>query len=228
MTQIYGDALEQNKSVQQKGSPTEALFLFQILRVKFYVWYMWYCLATACAGKRKRKLNYSASWSCNVDQLARGQCASPPIDVLVLIMIQGHTQLPCGSAAAHAQSKTLVASPCLSCSARLIQLPAALTLKPEAEAASFYLWALVYKDYQFPTGLSSFPKGKCKDKLANWCKSCHGSWHPINHSVCGAREGGAKKPRKNKIRQTFERAILYQSPTMPTPRHQKYSSRTQS
>lgn len=40
MTQIYGDALEQNKSVQQKGSPTEALFLFHILRVKFYIWRM--------------------------------------------------------------------------------------------------------------------------------------------------------------------------------------------
>ena len=47
--------LEQKKSIQQKGSPTEALLLFQILRVKFYVWCMWYHLVTQCAGKRWEK-----------------------------------------------------------------------------------------------------------------------------------------------------------------------------
>lgn len=55
MTQIYGNTLEQNKSVQENGSPTEALFLFQILRVKFCIWWMWYHLATQCTGKRWEK-----------------------------------------------------------------------------------------------------------------------------------------------------------------------------
>lgn len=64
------------------------------------------------------------------------QHASPPMDVLVLITLQGHTQLPYRSAAAHAQSETPIASLCLSCSARLIQQPAALPLKPEVEASS--------------------------------------------------------------------------------------------
>lgn len=94
----------------------------------------------------------------------RVQCASPPMDVLVLITLQGHTQFPYRSAAAHAQSEMPVASLCLSCSARLIQQPAALPLKPEVEASSTSeLWFT--RITSFIWSLSSFPKVTAK---TNW------------------------------------------------------------
>lgn len=39
-------------------------------------------------------------------------------------------------------------------------------LKPEAEA-SFYLWTMVYKNYQLHVEVKLFPQKNCKEKLPN-------------------------------------------------------------